>query len=209
MKAEFQVEDRLYPWIWNPETGEKLRYPTDGSSTQLNLEIPRATSLILVFESNSKGELFRSYYFKNGGKEIDGVWNLKLNHMHGEKQQLKIENLIDLTENRDTQHFAGEVFYEKSIHVDANKYQQIDLGDVQGVSELSLNGKLIGTRWYGAHTYNIKNALKVGENKLSIKLTTITGNYMKSLVDNPVAMEWVSRQNVYPMGMMGPVRLLE
>ena len=93
--------------------------------------------------------------------------------------------------------------------MDSDKYQQIDLGDVQGVSELSLNGRLIGTRWYGAHTYNVKNALKVGENKLAIKLTSITGNYMKSLIDNPVAMEWVRRQNYYPMGMMGPVRMIK
>ena len=208
VKAEFQVEDKLYPWIWNPETGEKHLYPTDGSNKHLNLEIPKATSLIIVFENDSKGDQFQIYDFKNGGKEIEGIWNLKLNHMNGEKQQLKLETLVDLSENSDTKNFAGEIIYEKTIHVDENKYQQIDLGNVQGVSELSLNGKHIGTRWYGAHTYNIKNALKVGENKLSIKLTTITGNYMKSLKDNPVAMEWVGRQDYYPMGMIGPVRMI-
>lgn len=207
VKAEFQVKDKLYPWIWNPETGEKLRYPTTGSNKQINLEIPRATSLIIVFEKNSKGEQFQTFDFKNSGKEIDGFWNLQLNHMNGEQQQLKLETLSDLTENDDTKNFAGEVIYEKTINVDANSYQQIDLGDVQGVSELTLNGKLMGTRWYGAHVYTIKDALKVGENKLSIKLTTITGNYMKSLMDNPVAMGWTGRQNYYPMGIMGPVKL--
>ena len=127
--------------------------------------------------------------------------------MNGEKQQLKLEALNDLTENDDTKNFAGEVIYEKTINVDANNYQQIDLGNVQGVSELTLNGKLIGTRWYGAHVYKVSNALKVGENKLSIKLTTITGNYMKSLVDNSVALGWTRRQNYYPMGILGPVKL--
>ena len=152
-------------------------------------------------------EEFQTFDFKNDGKEIYGFWNLQLNHINGEKKQLKLEALSDLTENDDTKNFAGEVIYEKTINVDANNYQQIDLGDVQGVSELTLNGEHFGTRWYGAHVYNIKNALIEGDNKLSIKLTTITGNYMKSLMDNPVAMGWTRRQNYYPMGIMGPVRI--
>lgn len=209
VQAEFQVEDHLFPWIWNPETGDRLRYPADGSNKQMNLEIPRATSLIIVFETNSEGEQFQIYDFKNDAKEIGGFWNLKLNHISGEKQRLKLETLVDLTENNDTKNFAGEVIYEKTINLDENNYQYIDLGDVQGISELSLNGRLIGTRWYGAHTYHIKNALKAGENELSIKLTTITGNYMKSLIDNPIAIRWVGSQNYYPMGMMGPVRMIK
>jgi hypothetical protein len=207
VKAEFQVEDHDYPWIWNSETGDKFRYPTIDSNKQINLEIPRATSVIIVFEKNAEGEQFQTFDFKNGGKEIDGFWNLQLNHISGKQQQLKLDRLGDLVEISDTKNFAGEVIYEKTINVDSTKYQQIDLGDVQGVSELTLNGTLIGIRWYGAHVYELKNTLKVGENKLSIKLTTITGNYMKSLIDNPVAMRWTQRQNYYPMGIIGPVTL--
>ena len=87
-------------------------------------------------------------------------------------------------------------------------YQYIDLGDVQGVSELSLNGKLVGTKWYGAHIYDISSTLKIGKNKLSIKLTTIIGNYLKSLKNNHVAQRWVKHQDFYSMGVMGPVRIL-
>ncbi len=207
VNVEFQVEDHFYPWIWNPETGEKLRYPTNGRNRQIKLEIPKASSVIIVFENDSKGEQFQPFDFKSTGKKIDGFWNLQLNHMNGQRQQLKLEALSDLTENSDTKNFAGEVIYEKTIDVGAKNYQQIDLGDVQGVSELTLNGKLIGTRWYGAHVYKIKNVLQKGENTLSIKLTTLTGNYMKSLTDNPVAMGWTRQQNYYPMGIMGPVRI--
>ncbi|HMQ62564.1 MAG TPA: hypothetical protein PKE06_17935, partial [Flavilitoribacter sp.] len=63
-------------------------------------------------------------------------------------------------------------------------------------------------RWYGAHVYPAGKALKKGENKLSVKLTTITGNYLKGLTDNPVAQGWTGRQDYYPMGVMGPVRLV-
>ena len=71
----------------------------------------------------------------------------------------------------------------------------------------SLNGELVGTKWYGDHIYDIKSALKEGENKLTIKLTTVTGNYLKSLMGNPIAQRWTKNQAYYPMGIMGPVKI--
>jgi hypothetical protein len=97
------------------------------------------------------------------------------------------------------------VIYNKTFKVENQNYHYIDLGNVQGVTELTLNGKLLGTKWYGAHLYDLEGAIKEGENEVSIKLTTITGNYMKGLKDNPVAQQWTGRQSYYPMGILGPV----
>ena len=88
----------------------------------------------------------------------------------------------------------------------SDEIQGIDLGKVKGVSELTLNGKTLGSKWYGAHRYNVDGLLKQGENRISIKVTTILGNYMKSLTDNEVAMRWTRQQEYYPMGLMGPVK---
>jgi hypothetical protein len=209
VKAEFQVKEKLRPWIWNPETGEKLLYPTNGSNNKIQLELPRATSVMIVFESETEGEQFQPMKFNQQEKELVGAWQLQLNHINGEKQKLELNSLTDLIEIKETKEFAGEVIYEKTINIDSNNYQQLDLGDVQGVSELTVNGKLIGTKWYGAHIYNIKDVLKKGKNNMSIKLNTITGNYMKSLKDNPVAMGWTKHQDYYPMGIMGPVRMIK
>ena len=147
--------------------------------------------------------------FNQQEKELVGAWQLQLNHINGEKQKLELNSLTNLIEIKETKEFAGEVIYEKTINIDSNNYQKLDLGDVQGVSELTVNGKLIGTKWYGAHVYNIKDVLKKGKNNMSIKLITITGNYMKSLKDNPVAMGWTRHQDYYPMGIMGPVRMIK
>ncbi len=205
--AEFLVKDNLYPWIWNPETGGKMRYPTMGSKNKLNLELPRATSLLIVFEKNQEGEQIEAVDYNSSGKEITGAWNLNLLHMNGEEQQIKMKGLADLTKLTQTKHFAGEVIYEKTINLHSSNYKYINLGDVQGVSELALNGELVGTKWYGAHIYNLNGIVKEGDNILSIKLTTITGNYLKGLKDNVVAQNWTSRQDYYPMGIIGPVRI--
>ena len=162
---------------------------------------------MIVFENNSKGEQFQPVNLNTGGEEITGSWQLQLNHINGDKQQIKLELLTDLIENTQTRNFAGEVIYEKTISLNSDKYQTMDLGDVQGVSELTLNGELIGTKWYGAHIYDVKGALKEGENKLTIKLTTITGNYLKSLKENRIAQGWTRNQAYYPMGIIGPVKI--
>ena len=66
----------------------------------------------------------------------------------------------------------------------------------------------MGTRWYGAHIYDVGGSLKKGDNKLTITLTTIVGNYLKGLKDNRVAQNWTRHQDYYPMGILGPVRLV-
>jgi hypothetical protein len=209
VQAEFQVDKSLLPWVWNPETGERLRFPTAGSNRRIDFVLPRATSLLRVFESRSNGELHKAMEAAPGGKEITGPWKLDLQHMHGPRQQMELDTLTDLIDLPETEDFAGTVLYEKRFHVDSAEGGYLDLGDVQGISELMLNGKALGTRWYGAHVYDLGDALKPGENMLTIKLTTICGNYVKSLQDNPVAQRWTGGQDKTPMGVLGPVSLIQ
>lgn len=209
VKADFEVPAGLYPWTWDPETGEKKIYPTDGSRNKLNLELPRATSMLIVFERSSRGKKLQPFDFKREGKELPGTWQLQLNHINGKTQQMKLGSLIDLVENSKTRDFAGDIIYEKTVAIDSHKYEYLDLGDVQGISELTINGEYIGTKWYGAHIFHVKNALKKGENKISVKLTTITGNYLKSLADNKVAQNWTRHQGYTSMGIIGPVRIIQ
>jgi hypothetical protein len=208
VEAEFQVEKDLIPWIWDAETGEKWRYPTLESNNRVKLTLPRATSCLIVFDKERTGELFHLPELTRQGKEIAGSWKLQLNHIDGTKQQVEIESLTDLAENEQTKQFAGTVVYETTFHLDNDSFHTIDLGNVQGITELFLNGKTLGTRWYGAHVYNIEQAIKPEENKLSIRLTTIVGNYLKGQKDNPVAQIWTEKQDYYPMGIIGPVRII-
>jgi hypothetical protein len=127
--------------------------------------------------------------------------------MNGDRQKLTLDVLSDLLEIPLTKDFAGTVTYETRLDIQTGDYRYIDLGQVQGVTELTVNGTHLGTRWYGAHTYEVGAVLKKGRNQLAIKLTTISGNYVKSLKENPVAQRWTRHQENYPMGILGPVRI--
>ena len=207
VRAEFQEDKTLTPWIWNPERGERLRYPSGDANNMIDLVLPRATSLLIVFENKAEGKSYHPLELTAGGKEIRGPWSLNLHHMNGDRQELKLDALADLLDIPSAKDFAGTVFYETTLDMDSGDTRYIDLGQVQGISELTFNGTALGTRWYGAHVYDIGGVVKEGENRLNIKLTTISGNYVKSLKDNPVAQRWTRHQDNYPMGILGPVRI--
>lgn len=206
--ADFQVNDNVKPYVWNPETGERMAFPTGKNIKQLELELPKATSLIVVFEENGDGAIYKPHKIYSEGNEISGPWQLQLNHIDGTSKNMKLEALKDLVEMPETQNFAGTVVYEITVNLNDNVVNHIDLGNIQGVSALTLNGKKLGVRWYGAHVYDIRDTVKTGENKISVELTTITGNYLKGEKENRVAQTWTRNQEYYPMGIIGPVRFV-
>ena len=204
--AEFRIEDGLYPWAWNAETGERFQIPSKEGSKRLLFTIPKATSYLIVFSKMGEGEKLDLNIAEGYSFELNEKWNLQLNHMNGTHEKLELFELTDLSKIKQTENFAGQVIYRTQFQNNNLDLEYIDLGNVQGVSELRLNDVEVGSRWYGDHTYPIKGQLKKGINTISIKLTTITGNYLKGLKDNPVAQNWTRHQEYYPMGILGPIR---
>jgi hypothetical protein len=82
----------------------------------------------------------------------------------------------------------------------------LDLGKVHGVSEVMLEGEKLGNRWHGRHLYRLP--AKANGKTLQIRITTTTGNFMKSSPENTMGYAWTKRQGWAPVGMLGPVKLL-
>ena len=163
--------------------------------------------MLLIFEKDQDGAQYDTVQTDLQWLEVTGSWKLKMNHINGSNEEIELEQLRDLASDQSTRNFAGNITYTKTIHIESENCKYIDLGDVQGITELSLNGIKCGTRWYGQQIFDISHAKKSGENQLSIKLTTITGNYLKGQVNNVTAQRWTGGQTYYPMGIIGPVRI--
>jgi hypothetical protein len=162
----------------------------------------------VVFEKSRDGEEFAVPVLPGDGIIIEPPWKLNLTHVNGEERQITLWKLFDFLKHRYLKKFAGAAVYSKEIRIDGPDFPtRISLGQVEGVSELYLNGKSLGVRWYGDHIYDVSGRLKEGKNMLSVKLTTIAGNYVKSLEDNPTARRWTEWQPYQPVGMLGPVKL--
>jgi hypothetical protein len=208
--AHFEVARGMHPWIWNPETGLKYPYPKMSGKKEMEMTLAPATSLLIVFEKSREGEEYALPALSGTETEIAGPWRLKLKHLNGKEREITLRKLVDFRDQRNLKTFAGEAVYTKAIQVDDPGAQaMISLGKVQGVSELALNGQPMGVKWYGDHLYDVSGQLTRGENMLSVKITTIAGNYLKSLEDNPTAQRWTRGQPYHPVGMIGPVKLYQ
>jgi hypothetical protein len=209
--ATFNVGNKT-AWIWDPETGKKYLYPYQGAKNMLKINLDPAQSMLIVFTNDTKGELYPLP--KIASKQpytIEGSWNVTLEKVDEPARKTEFKKLIDFKDDPELRSFGGVIFYEKKFSIEnPEKYNSLNLGKVFGISELEVNGQPLGFKWYGKHTYDLKETLKPGENTIKIKITTVLGNYAKSLKNNAVAQQWVSAkpQPLYAMGLVGPVNLL-
>jgi hypothetical protein len=193
------------PYLWDTETGEKYPYPSYKDQT-LAVDLYPATSQLIVFEKTSaEGAAIVAPPAEGAGLE---GWNIRLEHINGQKETREQASLFDLADEPQTQSFAGHVYYAKEAD-NASGKQYLDLGRVYGVSEVTVNGESLGCKWYGRHVYHLpEHIAKSGRKKIEVKVTTTVGNYLKSSPDNATGQGWTRRQPWQPVGMIGPVRLL-
>lgn len=209
MEVEFDIPGKV-PWIWNPENGDRKLLPVGEFSNRISLEMGPAETKLLVFDREKEGEVLETgQAISQNPLIMEGTWNLRLDHVNGSSTERKIEDLIDFNSDENLRSFAGIIVYQKMITIEhPEDYHFIDLGKVSGVSEVIVNGESLGIKWYGRHRYPLDNSLRNGANEIRIRVTTVLGNYMKSLEENPTARRWTGGQEYHSLGMLGPVKLL-
>lgn len=194
-------------WRWDPETGTRSLIRINGKELFLNLK--PSESRIIVFDHFSKGEYLKEDIPDlSTSKDFNAAWNVTLNHANGKVVNDRFMELTDLAKHPRYNNFGGEISYQTTLKVNGAKPRFIDLGSINGVSELYVNNQKVGVVWYGKHLYPISKHLNQGNNLMKVVVTTTLGNYTKSLKENEVAQRWTEHQSMYPCGMVGPVKLM-
>jgi hypothetical protein len=213
-------------WIWDAETGERYRVET--GSEKIRLDLGPADLKLLVFDKEKKGlpwkpapvgprmvaaadEVSDNGSVYTAGKPLAVKWSVELHHIDGSVKTTIMDSLKDLKDT-DFVNFSGTVTYRASLSVvDKSKVEWLNLGKVAGVSELTVNGQNAGVQWYGRRIYAVGSLLQNGENFLEVKVTTVMGNYLKTLKDNAVAQYWTNEnrknQPIQSMGLIGPIAI--
>jgi hypothetical protein len=209
-----ELTHHKYPWVWDLHTGE--RFPlTLNEDNSYNFDLGPAESMLIVFER-------REFLSAVGApcdteryspEDISYDWDVELVHARIDTTiHAHFDTLFDLKDHPDFQHFTGTIVYRKTIQ---NTGNVLDLGLVEGVSEVFVNGQSAGVKYYGRRIYDIGDLLHDGENDLEIRVTTTLGNYLKTFTkeDNPTVWVYVNHpkrdQPLQPMGMIGPVKLIK
>lgn len=117
-------------------------------------------------------------------------------------------------------HYSGTAAYRYEFEADAALAQAqrvvLDLGEVQVVAEVVLNGQPLGTLWTPPWRVEAAKALKAGTNVLEVRVTNLWPNRLIGDAKLPKDKRLAeTNMNTYkpdspllPSGLLGPVRLL-
>ena len=140
---------------------------------------------------------------------VPGPWEVTLAHVNGKTRSLTIDGFEDQTLQQELVTFAGTITYSTTVTLPRlPQGQYLDLGLLHDVSELTVNGHLLGARWFGQHSYDLQDTLIAGKNLIVLRVTTTLGNYMQTLHDNATARIWTEKTPVALTGLSHPVRIV-
>jgi hypothetical protein len=154
--------------------------------------------------------------------EIGGEWVVHFPPKWGAPEQITLDQLISLSDstNDGVKYFSGTATYTKTFDWNPSSENGdvetwLDLGDVQVMAGVKLNGRDLGILWKAPFRVNIADALKPGRNTLEIRVADLWPNRMIGDAALPVAerFTWSSyepfkKDSPLPIsGLLGPVSL--
>lgn len=222
VKLRFRVTG-LTPEFWDPITA-KHRDATDfsieGGVTTIPYTMNGEESLFVLFRKPAK---------KPSGKpnvptlkpaaDIDGPWTVSFDPKWGGPASVVFDKLTDWTQNPDPgiRFYSGSAMYDKTFtapKVDGPVW--LDLGGVESLCEVTLNGENLGVLWSAPFRTDISGKLKPGANHLQVKVVNLWANRIIGDANLPPEKR-LTKTNIVkltkdtplePSGLLGPVRLL-
>ncbi len=167
--------------IWDPLTGETrsvISTQDEEGYTHIEMYLPASTSCFVVFQKNSVPP--QGYLPVIQKTEIKNDWEVTFPAGWGiEESPIKIDQLMAWKNipslNEEGRSFSGTVVYHTTFHIEdtTSKVRDIlDLGRVEVIAKVKLNGAEVATKWTYPYTMDISDYLLPGENKLEIAVTS-------------------------------------
>ena len=221
--ARFRVSGRI-PQAWNPETGAITALPGFSASpdrVEVPLQLEANGSLFVVFRDEPAPEMTAPGLIGEipVWKKLSGPWQVGFQLHAGAPEQLAFPELISWPEHSDpgVQNFSGTATYVQSFDLPAMPpgIVVLDLGRVEVVAAVSLNGVDFGSLWKSPFAVDITKALRPGKNQLVVKVANVWANRLIADAGLPAAkrVSWVtynpykSGDHLLPSGLLGPVQL--
>ena len=146
---------------------------------------------------------------------LDGPWKLRANGV-----ERQIESLVSWTRIPGLHNFSGTGSYCTEFVLPASFVSErsrivLELGEVDNIAEVRVNGKAAGLAWKRPYEVDITAATRAGVNTLEIRVTNLLINRMRvkqpSAPDRPPAMSPQMLRDYLPepvtSGLLGPVRV--
>ena len=177
--ATFRVTGKA-PELWYAESGtsESASYKiADGHTTvPLHLE-PWGTVFVVFRKAAAAPSRTWPAVEETNLTTVDGPWNVSFQEHRGAPASVMLDKLVSWTDSTDAgvKYFSGVGTYTKEFQAAADWFKPgaslwIDLGDVEELAEVSVNGTPLGVVWHAPYRIDVTRALKPGKNVVAIKV---------------------------------------
>jgi hypothetical protein len=214
------------PQLWDAITGEirHLRdYTEVNGRTVVPLKMEGHRSWFVVFTNSDNDKVSPSY--KNNFpllkpvSTIEGPFNVDfLNKAIGPAETQTFATLKDWaeSENEKIRYYSGSAIYKTTFTLETipeNNGLYLNLGNVEVIADLKINGKEAGGVWIAPYRLNVTDILKDGENELEIKVANLWRNRLikDNMLPENERYTWTVINDIkkdekpHPSGLLGPV----
>jgi hypothetical protein len=228
IEATFRVTGKQ-PELWDPVTGERREataFHQANGRTIVPLEFGPCGSVFVVFQktiaADAAGNTASNYPASSLLTTLSGPWTVNFDPKWGGPEAVVFDELIDWTNRPEPgiKHYSGTAVYHKKFDWAGGQSNGqrlvLDLGEVDDVATVRLNGRDLGVVWTKPARVDITAAVQGGENDLEITVVNLWPNrlgYDESLPKD----QRLTETNIHkfgpaspllPSGLVGPVSLL-
>ncbi len=225
IEATFRVTGKI-PELWFAETGKTapLSYSIADGITRVKLHMEPGDALFVVFKNKAtKTSVELPVVKEEELATVTGSWGINFQKNRGAPATTQVSGLGSWTDNAEAgiKFFSGTATYTKAIQAGAEWFKKeneiwINLGKVEHLAEVLVNGKSLGILWHYPFRINATGVLKPGENKLEIRVTNLWVNRLigdaQPNVVNKVTYTtmtyYQANSKLLPSGLMGPVKII-
>ncbi len=189
--CSFRVSNGL-PELWNPMTGETRELPDfeiKNGQIQIPLQFEAYESYFIVFNQNRKSKPANSTELKNFAQprvlfEVNNLWKLSFDPKWGGPENVVFDSLVDWTSRTEEgiKYYSGIATYHRTINIpkdvvsDKNTEIFLDLGEVNNLARVRINGKDLGVVWTDPFRVKITEVVVAGENQIGIEVANLWPN---------------------------------
>jgi hypothetical protein len=213
--------------LWHADTGsrEPASFRIANGRTTVPLHLEPWGAVFVVFRNpatSSARQLPASV--ERSLATVDGAWDVRFQAGRGAPERVTLDRLASWSEHADAgvKYFSGTATYAKTIEADPSWFapgarQWLDLGDVQNLAELSVNGKDLGIVWKKPFRVDMTGAAKPGPNRIEVRVTNLWVNRLigdrQPGTPTPYTFTrpafYKAGSPLLPSGLLGPVRVLQ